>query len=244
MYFFKPNQPILQNKELSSDSDPSALVNSLRLKWLERYNLCGIYTCVDQAMLIWGLISGVIFFSAQFLPFSWIHQAIFWTIITTVAIVAMVYLTYTWTILEEVSGLIYSWIILMVLGLILTDYAIVSGWGFVLIHLCDLWLILSAVGYLITGIILRSRAFFLAAIIHILTIFVLPWFVSWQFAITGFVMMSNLLVFSEKQWDMLLPKEMKQYSSGKLIRFSSLYTQVKNHIITKIFKNLIMYVLI
>lgn len=109
----------------------------------------------------------------------------------------------------------------MILGVVITDYAIACSWGLMLIHLCDLWLILSAIGYLISGWMVRSRAFFLAAIIHGVTTLILPWFSGWQFAITGIVMMSNLLIFSEKQWDMLLPRELEQYSSLKERNFFS-----------------------
>lgn len=43
-------------------------------------------------------------------------------------------------------------------------------------------------------------------------VLVLPLFAGWQFATTGLVMMSNLFLFSEGQWDMLLPRELKEYS--------------------------------
>lgn len=212
MPFFKLTQPILQRKKLSSDSQQLLSMKCLRIKFAEKLWLSGIYTCIDQAMLLWGVVAAIIFFGAQFLPISWVDQAFFWSIITLIAVVVMTVLTYSWTLWEKVSGLLYSWILLMIFGVILTDVAIALSWVRVLTHLCELWLGLSAIGYFLSGWIMRSRAFFLATLIHGAMIFLLPLFSGWQFAATGFVMMSNLLLFSEAQWDMLLPRELKEYS--------------------------------
>ena len=62
---------------------------------------------------------------------------------------------------ERVSWILYSWAILMITGLVLTDCSIFAGWGGLLLHLCDLWLGLSAIGYFCTGVGLRSRTFLL-----------------------------------------------------------------------------------
>ncbi len=245
MYFFKPKQPILQQKKLTLNAEETALMKCFEVKILESFYLCGIYTCIDQAMLIWGLVSGIIFISAQFLAISWIEQAIFWSIITFIGIIAMWWLTHTWTFVEKISNLLYCWGFLMISGVIITDYAIASGWGFMLMHLCDLWLTLSAIGYIVTGFMLRSRAFFLAAFVHLLTIFILPWFMAWQFAITGLVMMSNLIIFSEGQWDMLLPRELNNHHTTKKIRHyssSSSYSLSYNQIFAQVFKNIILQV--
>ena len=189
-------------------------------------------------MLIWGVLSGVIFICAQFLPISWIYQAIFWSIMTVFGAVTMSLLTYSWSVSEKIAKVVYLWAFLMITGVIVTDYAIVSGWSFVLVHLCDLWLILSAIGYAITGWLLRSRAFFLAAIIHSLTIFVLPYLGTWQFLSTGLVMMNNLLLFSERQWDMLLPREVTNYSEQKITNCSlPYYLHHKYHYRNKLFRN-------
>lgn len=212
MPFFKSTQPILQRKKLSSDTRQLLSMKCLRIKSAEKFWLSGIYTCIDQAMLVWGVVAAIIFFSAQFLPISWVDQAFFWSIVTIIAIVVMTVLTYSWTVWEKVSGLLYCWIFLMILGIVVTDGAIALSWGSILSHLCELWLGLSAIGYLVTGWMMRSRAFFLATIIHGGMIFLIPLFSGWQFAVTGLVMMSNLLLFSEVQWDMLLPRELKEYS--------------------------------
>ena len=230
MSFFKPKQPILQKKQISSATTREmALMRCIRIKAMERFRLSGIYTCVDQAMLIWSMVTAIIFISAQFLPFSWMNQAIFWSILTLIGILAMVTLTYSWTILEKISWLLYSWSFLMIVGLVITDCAIAYNWGFLLMHLCDFWLLLSALGYVMTGWMMRSRAFFLAAIIHSLTIFILPSLSGWQFGITGLVMMSNLLIFAEGQWDMLLPRQLKEYSSIRVNHLSPSYFVNKNH---------------
>jgi hypothetical protein len=220
MYFFKPQQPILQKKKLSLESESLALMNCLTVKYLENFNLCGVYTCVDQAMIIWGLISGLIFFGAQFLPISWIDQAVFWSIMTVLGVITMSLLTYSWSVSEKIAQLVYIWGFLMIGGVMLTDYALISSWAFMLVHLAELWLLLSATGYVITGWVLRSRAFLLGAIIHTIVIFVLPYCGRWQFLVTGLVMMSNLLIFSEGQWDMLLPRELKNYPVPKKKRVS------------------------
>lgn len=221
MSFFKPYQPILQKKQLSSNSQQLALMKCLIIKPLKIINLSGIYTCIDQAMIIWGILAGIIFITAQFSTISWASQGIFWSIITFVGIITMIALTHKWTALEKLSWLLYTWVILMSVGIILTDIAIAYHWGFMLSHLCELWLILSIVGYLFTGWGMRSRAFFIATIIHTITIFVLPYVYEWQFAVTALVMMSNLFIFSEAQWDMLLPQELKEYSSDHNVYRSS-----------------------
>ncbi|MDJ0687183.1 MAG: hypothetical protein QNJ41_01605 [Xenococcaceae cyanobacterium MO_188.B32] len=87
-------------------------------------------------------------------------------------------------------------------------------------YLCHLWLGLSAVGYLVTGLGLRSRALLIAATIHLLGLVALPYFISWQFLLTGLVMTTNLLFLAQVQWDMrpplgnynLLSEEQKQFN--------------------------------
>lgn len=211
MSFFKPHQPILQKKQLSFNSQQLATMKCLKLKPLQTMSLSGIYTCIDQAMIIWGIVAGIIFGGGQFLAINWLDQAIFWTIITFIAIIVMVCLTYRWTVVEKIAWLLYSWAILMVIGVIITDCSIVYNWGIILSHLCELWLILSAIGYGLTAWGIRSRAFVIASIIHLGGIFLLPYFMGYQFAVTGLIMMTNLLIFAEGQWDILLPRELKEY---------------------------------
>ncbi|HIK36839.1 MAG: hypothetical protein NZ901_07665 [Geminocystis sp.] len=220
MSFFKPQQPILQKKQLYCNLETYRQMRCVRVEVVEKLYLSGIYTCVDQAMLVWGLVTGIIFMGGQFLTISWQIQAIFWSILTLVGIIAMITLTHSWTVWEKITELLYAWVILMLLGMALTDSAIFLGWGYILSHLCHLWLILSAIGYGITGWMLHSRAFFLSALIHAIMVFLLPLFGGWQFAATGFAMTSNLWLFSEAQWDMLLPRELKQLKGNDALELT------------------------
>lgn len=213
MSFFKQQQPILQKKQLDCNEETYKHMRCVRVGVAEKLHLSGIYTCVDQAMLVWGLITGIVFLGGQFLTISWQIQAVFWSIFTLIGIILMIILTYSWTVWERITGLLYAWAILMLLGMALTDSAIFLGWGYILSHLCHLWLILSAIGYSITGWMIHSRAFFLSALIHAMMVLLLPLFGGWQFAATGIVMTGNLWLFSEAQWDMLLPRELKQLKS-------------------------------
>jgi hypothetical protein len=52
---------------------------------------------------------------------------------------------------------------------------------------------------------MRSRAFTLASLVHLLGIAVLPYLGSWQFLSTGIVIAASLLVFAGVQWDMRPP---------------------------------------
>jgi hypothetical protein len=95
----------------------------------------------------------------------------------------------------------------MLAGVALTDLGIFLGWGQVLLHLSHLWLGLCAIGYFCTGIGLRSRAFIISGLIHVLGIASLSYVAGWQFLATGLIMVANLFVFAESQWDMRLPIE-------------------------------------
>jgi hypothetical protein len=52
---------------------------------------------------------------------------------------------------------------------------------------------------------MRSRAFILAGLLHLLGITILPYVGSLQFLATGIVMAVSLLLFAEVQWDMRPP---------------------------------------
>ena len=166
------------------------------------------------------MITAVIFFTAQFAPINWVTQATFWTILTVVGTVAMTVLTHFWVKVERLRWVLYAWIVLMLGGVALTDLGILWGWGIVLMHLCHLWLGLSAVGYICTGWGLRSRAFIMAGLFHVVGILILPYCIGWQFLATGLIMTANLLVFAETQWDMrppidnysLLTQEQKEFN--------------------------------
>lgn len=205
--FFNPGEPIFRAKQHALDFQDRQGLLALKLAVREKTLFASIYTRIDQVFVVWGLISAVIFFTAQFAPIDWLTQAVFWSILTVVGTSAMTVLTHFWVNVERLRWVLYSWIVLMVGGVVVTDLGIFLGWGQVLMHLCDIWLLLSAIGYICTGVGLRSRAFFVAAAFHLWGIAALPYFVGWQFLVTGLVMSLSLLVFAETQWDMRPPIE-------------------------------------
>jgi hypothetical protein len=201
------SQSLLTEKQ--TELDFQDLQGLWRIDWkFDRIALySGIYTRVDQVFIIWGLIAGAIFATAQFLPISWTTQAIWWSVLTLVGAIAMTSLTWFWAGVERLRWVVCGWAILMLTGAILTDLGIFLGWGEILIHLCPMWLGLSAAGYLFTGIGLRSRALFLAGCLHLLSIVFLPYVGGWQFLTTGAVMSCSLLLLAQLQWDMRSPIE-------------------------------------
>ena len=205
MTFFNLSEPVFRPKQHALDFQDRQGLLQIKVAIKDKTLFSTIYTRIDQVFVVWGLISAVIFFTAQFAPIDWITQAIFWSILTVIGTVGMAVLTYFWVKVERLSWVLYSWILLMIGGVVATDLGIFLGWGQVLMHLCDMWLVLSAIGYLCTGIGLRSRAFFVSAAIHISGILILPYCIGWQFLATGLIMTLNLLLFAETQWDMRLP---------------------------------------
>nr|WP_290222189.1 hypothetical protein [Trichocoleus desertorum] len=159
------------------------------------------YTRIDQACILWGVISIAIFATAQFLPINWSLQAVLWSVLTVLGTLGMRRLTAPWSQFEHFKWVLRWWAWLMLGGLVITDLSIFLGWSGMLLQLCPLWLGLNAVGYLGTGWRMRSRAFILVALIHLLGIFILPYFAAWQFLLTGVVIGVNALLLAELQWD-------------------------------------------
>jgi hypothetical protein len=213
MSFFNPFEPVIRSKQESLD------VQDLQGSWQIDFKIgnwqvfSGIYTRVDQAFLIWGVTTTAIFTTAQFFPISWNAQAIFWSLLTVAATAGMMATTWFWAKVERAVWVVLWWAILMALGLGFTHFSIFQGWGQGLLHLCHVWLGLSALGYLGTGLGLRSRAFLIAGILHLLSIVVLPQVGGWQFLTTGAVMGGSLLFFAQVQWDMRSPINYAQLSS-------------------------------
>ena len=114
-------------------------------------------------------------------------------------------LAWFWVRVEQLRWVIYTWAALMLAGVGLTDGGIFLGWGWVLLNLCQLWLGISALGYLLTGWGLRSRTLTAAGAIHILGIALLPYFGAYPFLFSGTVIAGTLLFLSEVQWDMRPP---------------------------------------
>ncbi len=207
MSFLNLTKPILRCKQEALDYQDRQGLLTIRLQVKNKTLFSGFYTRIDQVFVLWGLICAAIFITAQSSPISWITQAIFWSVLTTLGTLLMIVMTYFWVRVERLRWVLYCWVILMLGGVTVTDLGIFLGWGQILIHLCELWLGLSAVGYLCTGLGMRSRAFIISSTIHLLGIFLLPYCGGWQFLTTGLLMIANLLVFAETQWDMRTPIE-------------------------------------
>lgn len=205
MEFFERREPLVRAKQ--SELDVQDLRGLLRLEWRigKKTLLSTFYTRIDQAFILWGLISLIIFATAQFFPISWHTQALCWSILTLIGIFLMVMLTDFWAKVEKLLWVVYFWAGLNVFALIITDLAIFLGWPSILISLCPLWLGITAVGYLATGIGLSSRALFFIGIVQLLGIFILPYTSGWQFLFTGVLMGGSLLILAELQWDMRAP---------------------------------------
>ncbi|MBD1806782.1 hypothetical protein H6F98_15145 [Microcoleus sp. FACHB-SPT15] len=205
MTFFNPVEPIIRRKQEALDFQDRQGLLSLEMKIGQKTVISVFYTRIDQVFVLWGLICAAIFVTAQFAPISWVIQAGLWSVLTLLGTVGMVVLTHFWVKVERLRWVLCCWVALMLSGVALTDLSIFLSWGQILMNLCPMWLGLSAIGYICTGIGMRSRAFTFASLVHLLGIAVLPYLGSWQFLSTGIVIAASLLVFSGVQWDMRPP---------------------------------------
>ena len=202
MTFFNYSVPLLRRKQLNIE------VQDLEGLWQVQFPLgkdrfySQFYTCLDRTCLLWILLLIPIFGTAQFFSVSRMLQAGLWSVLSLGGTAAMVSMTYSWVKIERLIWVLYGWVILMLLGLLLTDLAIFLRWGKVLATLCPLWLGMSGIGYLGTGFAVRSRALLAASLFHLLGILILPYTGGWSFLFTGTVMVFSLLVLAELQWDM------------------------------------------
>ncbi|MEG4107839.1 hypothetical protein [Microcoleus sp. S13_C5] len=205
MTFFNYSVPPLRRKQININ------VQDLEGLWQVQFPLgkdrfySQFYTCLDRTCLLWSLLLIPIFGTAQFFSVSWMLQAGLWSTLSLVGTAAMVSMTYSWVKIERLIWVLYGWVILMLLGLLMTDLAIFLRWGKVLANLCPLWLGMSGIGYLGTGFAVRSRALLAASLFHLLGILILPYTGGWSFLFTGTVMVFSLLVLAELQWDMRQP---------------------------------------
>ncbi|MDJ0713572.1 MAG: hypothetical protein QNJ54_05065 [Prochloraceae cyanobacterium] len=207
MSFFNFTRPILCRKQEYLDYQDLEGLLQVNLKIRDKTLFSGFYTRIDQVFVLWGLICAAIFITAQFAPINWNTQAIFWSVLTGVGTLLMTVMTYFWVSVERLRWMLYSWVILMLAGTVITDLGIFLGWGLVLMNLCHIWLGLCGIGYLCTAVGLRSRAFIIPSVIHLFGIILLPYCGSWQFLTTGLLMTVHLLLFAETQWDMRPPIE-------------------------------------
>ena len=202
MFASLKSQPIIRSKQ--AELDIQDMCGLLRIHWaVGDFKLhSSFYTRIDQAFLVWGAIAVVIFAAAQFFPVNWVHQAYLWTALTLVGTAAMTSLTHFWARVEQFLWVVAIWAALMFAGLTLTDLGIFLGWGVILANLSLLWLGIVALGYLITGVGMRSWTFVGIGSLHLLGIALLPTVMAWQFLFTGLLMGGSLLLLSQLQWDM------------------------------------------
>ena len=201
MTFFNPKAPLLCKKQnvLELPDIPGLWRCHWQVGNLTIFST--FYTRLDQACILWGVISILIFVTAQFFPISWMTQAVWWSLLSLVGTLGMVVLTPSWLRVEGLGWVLYSWVILMLLGLVVTDLGIFLGWGEVLMHLCPLWLGLIALGYFCTGLGMRSRTLMLTGLVHLLSIWILPYVGAMQFLATGIITGGSVLLLAEFQWD-------------------------------------------
>ncbi len=201
MAFFNSEIPLLSRKPAVALVPDSAKV--WRVQWQIGSVILwsSVYTRHDQTCLGWGLLAASIFVIAQFLPLSWATQAAIASLLTGLGCLAMAWLTWRYTAVEQLAWILSAWLGLMLVGTLVTDLAIWCGWGRVLSEICPLWLGLCGIGYLVTGLGMHSRLILICSGIHFLTIGLLPWAGGWQTLLTGAVISGSVLALAEFQWD-------------------------------------------
>lgn len=205
MPLFASSEPLLRPKQTALD------VQDLKGIWSVHWQIGFLqlwhshYTRIDQIFLFWAFASSFMFTVAQFTSLSWSLQAWLWSLVSLATGLLMTRWTWCWTGIERLRWLIWLWLIVLVVGIGLTDYSIFGHWGWMMGHLCALWLLLCAIGYVITGVGLESRSLCLIGLIHGIGIGLLPILPDYQFFATGLIMASTLLFLGEYQWDMRPP---------------------------------------
>jgi hypothetical protein len=174
-----------------------------RIHWQigEKTIISTFYTRIDQACILWGVISTLIFATAQFLAIDWHTQAVVWTALSVFGTTAMTKLSRCWRTIKPLSDVIDAWVNLMIAGIVLTDLSVFLGWGEVLARLCPLWLGINAIGYLYTGLRIRSRAFVWVGVANFLAIALIPYAGMWQFLTTGMISGISAFLIAQLQWD-------------------------------------------
>lgn len=213
MDFFDNSLPPLSFKQINLNISPQQKV--FHLCWsLGEHRFCSrIYTLVDLTCLLWALILIPMFVTAQFFPVSWTFLASLWSGLSLVGLAGMVAMSQYWVKVERVSWVLYCWLILMLVGLLITDLGVILIWNVVIANLCPLWLGISALGYWCTGLALHSRTIIAVGFVHLLAIGILPYVGSWQFLFTGSVMVLALILLAELRWDML-PLHLRNQASN------------------------------
>ena len=193
--------PIFQLKKKLVDPVDLHGVLHIRLGIHNRTFLSTDLTRLDQALILWGTVTGAIFLIAQSFPIDWRLQAVAWSVLSCVAIGVCGWLTWFWVITRNQRWILYGWSLLVLVGLGLTDYAIFGGSGLLLSHLCLIWLGISALGYVVTGIGMQAPALILIGMVHLCTAAGLPLVPVWNFLLTGVVMSSSLFCLAAFYWE-------------------------------------------
>jgi hypothetical protein len=199
--FFNTNLPLLRRKYSAFEVEDLPGLWRLHWQWGGTTFVSTFYTCIDQACLLWGSITFVIFLTAQFTALDWGVQAVLWSGLTIAGTLLTLRLANYLRSIAPIAVLTDAWTGLMLAGIGLTDLGMVLHSSLILVNLCPLWLGLSAIGYLWSGWTLRSRAFALIGILHLAGIAVLPHLMDWQFLVTGVLMGASALILAVFQWD-------------------------------------------
>jgi hypothetical protein len=212
-------EPILRRKQHALDVQDLEGLLHIHIQVKDFKLFSSFYTRIDQVFILWGLISAIVFLTAQFLTLNWTDQAIAWSILTAIGAWGTCHLAWYWVSVERLRWVVYVWVALMLGGVLLTNWGLFGGGWVLLPHLCRLWLGLSAIGYGITAWGLRSRALLTSGLVHLGAIALLPYLPAWQFLFTGLITAGSLFLFAEVQWDMqsttdaqLLTLEQKQFN--------------------------------
>lgn len=206
MSFFNRHQPILRRKQINLDTQDlrGLIVWQWKINGKPIYSQ--LYTRIDQAVFLWGLIVGFIFMTPHSFPaFAWTHQAVLGSALSLIGVGGMAAFSWYWASVERLNWLVYLWGTLIFLGLAITNWGIFASVGNILMNLCAVWLALCSIGYGLMGLGVRSRTFLIASGLHIVTAVLLGVVPSYQFLVTAIVIAGTLFLLAEMQWDMRPP---------------------------------------
>jgi hypothetical protein len=208
-------EPILRRKQHALDVQDLEGLLHIQIQFKDFKLFSGFYTRIDQVFILWGLITSIVFSTAQFLSLNWTDQAIAWSILTSIGAWGTCHLAWYWVTVERLRWVVYVWVALMLGGVLLTNWGLFGGGWVLLPHLCRLWLGLSAIGYGITAWGLRSRALLAIGLLHLGAIALLPYLPTWQFLFVGIVTAGSLFLLAEVQWDMQSTTDNQRLTSAQ-----------------------------
>jgi hypothetical protein len=201
MAFFNSSVPLLSSKPPTDAVTVSPSIWRVHFSVINAVIWSSFYTRHDQACLIWGVLTAGIFAIAQVVPLSWTTLALIASILTGMGSIGMTWLAWRYTHVDQLAWILYTWLILMLMGTAITNLSVWHGWGLILCNLCPLWLTLCGIGYFITGIGMRSRLILLCSAMHFLSIGFLHLLPNYQLLLTGIVISSSAFLLAEFQWD-------------------------------------------